>query len=588
MKKSKAMAVIIGGMVFDIHATASIPATAKTTTPGKVEFMLGGVARNIAECLLKLGTESFMISALGCDLAGDFLLEQWRSAGLPTEGIQRGPDITTASVCNMFDVNGDLTSGVASVESIERCVTPQWIQQFKSIVHSAPLMMVDANLNTDALEASCRMAAAFDVPVWFEPVSVAKSKRVAAIANYITFASPNEHELVAMANSLSNENRFSPIQRDQNKTSVESLFKELKPAIIVLLQKGIKYVLVTLGPDGAFLCSGSGPSDLRECLKSTKVFNGKREIFDMVNSRCSTHQYFCSTPYKGGSRLFAMHFPALPATVGRVSGAGDCLVGGVLASLCAGLDVMQSVAVGVAAAKVAIEVKANVPDIYNLTAVAGTNDADLRLKIWYCKPLSLFGVRSGLGFGKTSMQVGLRLLLSPTGSNVVIRTACCSVGVVLPVYTTFKAIEREDPEEQRKCLVYWAAYGSFTVAEMITDKLVYWFPLYYHMKFAFLVWLQLPSTNGATQLYMNHLRPFLLRHQVKLDQIVGLLYGEMAKFVSVHQAELQFLKKILVNIFEPVNQILRRTPHPNGGGVAAIEGPAEREQDEDVPSEHEN
>uniref|UniRef100_A0A803LDU8 HVA22-like protein n=1 Tax=Chenopodium quinoa TaxID=63459 RepID=A0A803LDU8_CHEQI len=186
------------------------------------------------------------------------------------------------------------------------------------------------------------------------------------------------------------------------------------------------------------------------------------------------------------------------------------------------------------------------------------------------------------------LEVGLRLLLSPTGSNVVIRTACCSVGVVLPVYTTFKAIEREDPEEQRKCLVYWAAYGSFTVAEMITDKLVYWFPLYYHMKFAFLVWLQLPSTNGATQLYMNHLRPFLLRHQVKLDQIVGLLYGEMAKFVSVHQAELQFLKKILVNIFEPVNQILRRTPHPNGGGVAAIEGPAEREQDEDVPSEHEN
>lgn len=370
MKKSKTMAVIIGGMVFDIHATASIPAIAKTTTPGKVEFMLGGVARNIAECLLKLGTESFMISALGCDLAGDFLLEQWRSAGLPTEGIQRGPDITTASVCNMFDVNGDLTSGVASVESIERCVTPQWIQQFKSIVHSAPLMMVDANLNTDALEASCRMAAAFDVPVWFEPVSVAKSKRVAAIANYITFASPNEHELVAMANSLSNENRFSPIQRDQNKTSVESLFKELKPAIIVLLQKGIKYVLVTLGPDGAFLCSGSGPSGLRECLKSTKIFNGKREIFDMVNSRCYTHQYFSSTPYKGGSRLFAMHFPALPATVGRVSGAGDCLVGGVLASLCAGLDVMQSVAVGVAAAKVAIEVKANVPDIYNLTAVA--------------------------------------------------------------------------------------------------------------------------------------------------------------------------------------------------------------------------
>lgn len=40
MKKAKAMPVIIGGMVFDIHATATIPATAKSTTPGKVCLLL--------------------------------------------------------------------------------------------------------------------------------------------------------------------------------------------------------------------------------------------------------------------------------------------------------------------------------------------------------------------------------------------------------------------------------------------------------------------------------------------------------------------------------------------------------------------
>lgn len=178
-----------------------------------------------------------------------------------------------------------------------------------------------------------------------------------------------------MANSLSHENRFSPpIQRDQDKNaSIESLFKELKSAIVVLLQKGIKYVLVTLGPDGAFLCSGSGPSGLRECLNDTKYSDGKSELFDMVSSRCSTHQYFCSTPCKGGSQLFVMHFPALPAIVRGVSGAGDCLVGGILSSLCSGLDVMQSVAVGVAAAKAAIEVETNVPSTYDLTAVAGTS-----------------------------------------------------------------------------------------------------------------------------------------------------------------------------------------------------------------------
>lgn len=184
-------------------------------------------------------------------------------------------------------------------------------------------------------------------------------------------------------------------------------------------------------------------------------------------------------------------------------------------------------------------------------------------------------------------EVGLQLLLSPLGSNIVVRTASCSVGVVLPVYSTFKAIEEKDPTEQQKWLVYWAAYGSFTVAEMITDKLIHWFPLYYHMKFAFLVWLQLPSADGASQLYMNYLRPFLMRHQARLDHLVGFLYGEMDKFAVTHQVELQFAKKILTSIFMAANQVMREILRPVHRDIGrAIEGPTEIE--EDSSSDHED
>ncbi|KAJ8441959.1 hypothetical protein Cgig2_020104 [Carnegiea gigantea] len=209
------------------------------------------------------------------------------------------------------------------------------------------------------------------------------------------------------------------------------------------------------------------------------------------------------------------------------------------------------------------------------------------------------------------MQVGLQLLLSPLSSNIVVRTACCSVGVALPMYSTFKAIERKDPNEQQKWLVYWAAYGSFTLAEMITDKLIHcfkgpgtlrpercavsvrlmvdggWFPLYYHMKFAFLVWLQLPSADGATQLYMNYLRPFLLRHQARLDYVVGFLYGEMDKFVATHQTELQFAKKVLASIVLAANQVMKEILRPGHKDVSrSIERPTELE--EDSHPEHED
>ncbi|KAM3287621.1 HVA22-like protein k isoform X2 [Capsicum chacoense] len=170
-------------------------------------------------------------------------------------------------------------------------------------------------------------------------------------------------------------------------------------------------------------------------------------------------------------------------------------------------------------------------------------------------------------------EVGLRLLFSPLVSNIVVRTACCSVGVVLPVYSTFKAIEGRDENEQKKWLLYWAAYGSFSVVELCTDKFLRWFPLYYHMKFAFLVWLQLPTTDGARQMYMTHLRPFLLKHQARLDQVVGFFYGQTSKFVSMHQAEIQFMRALLMKIFVSANQFATGFVHPQRGHVSgAIEG----------------
>ncbi|XP_055828503.1 HVA22-like protein k [Solanum dulcamara] len=173
-----------------------------------------------------------------------------------------------------------------------------------------------------------------------------------------------------------------------------------------------------------------------------------------------------------------------------------------------------------------------------------------------------------------SSEIGLKLLLSPLNTNVIVRTACCSVGIVLPVYSTFKAIEMGSQNEKHKWLLYWAAYGSFSIVEAFTDKFLYWFPLYYHVKLAFLVWLQLPSAEGAKQLYTNHLRPFLMRHQARLDHILELIHGELAKFISTHQAEIQFAKVLLGKTLLSVGSILQQPAQ--GRVVGTIEGPAEQ------------
>lgn len=172
-------------------------------------------------------------------------------------------------------------------------------------------------------------------------------------------------------------------------------------------------------------------------------------------------------------------------------------------------------------------------------------------------------------------DVGLRLLLYPLGgSNVVVRTACCSVGLGLPVYSTYRAIESNDHDQQQKWLMYWAAYGTFTVVETFTDKLISWVPFYYHFKFAFLVWLQLPTTEGAIQFYRSHLRPFLSKHQARVDQIAGFAYTEMAKLISSHQTEIRVARTIIGKITASADQILR-------GSTGAAAQPRPRDAIED-------
>ncbi|XP_022725678.1 uncharacterized protein LOC111282039 [Durio zibethinus] len=368
-KDGKAEPVVIGGMVLDIQATSSIPPHPRTTCPGKIHYVRGGVARNIAECMSNLGAEPFMISALGFDMAGKLLLEHWKSAKLPTEGIRRHQDIKTPTVCHILDATGEVAAGVASVEAVEMFLTPEWIQQFKHKIHSAPILMVDANLSPPALEASCQIAAESNVPVWFEPVSIAKSKRIAPVVKYVTFASPNEDELIAMANALSSDNMFRPIER--NNCSMNTLFQMLKPAIWLLLEKGVKILVVTIGSDGVLLCSKGEPSSWSIGLEKTKRLGLSGRLFETMTSSHPSNWYSDVNVLERSPYFLAVHFPALPASVVRLTGAGDCLVGGMLASLCAGLDVMQSAAIGIVAAKASVEVDSNVPSQFCLATIAG-------------------------------------------------------------------------------------------------------------------------------------------------------------------------------------------------------------------------
>ena len=91
-----------------------------SSTIGKVRDTLGGVGRNLAEAIHRLGVSTLLISAVAEDLFGKKILEQHAAIGMCNDGIRvvAAPDhadVSTATFNCIIDEQGDLVAGSGGV-----------------------------------------------------------------------------------------------------------------------------------------------------------------------------------------------------------------------------------------------------------------------------------------------------------------------------------------------------------------------------------------------------------------------------------------------------------------------------------------
>lgn len=80
-------------------------------------------------------------------------------------------------------------------------------------------------------------------------------------------------------------------------------------------------------------------------------------------------------------------------------------------------------------------------------------------------------------------------------------------GFVLPGYYSLKALKTKTTEDDTKLLTYWVVFAALQIIEFWSKTILYWIPAYFLFKTLFLVYIALPSTNGAELVYNSIISP---------------------------------------------------------------------------------
>ena len=172
----------IGGAHIDRHGLLGGPLILGTSNPGAVTSDYGGVARNVAENLSRLGREVLMVSRVGDDETGRAVVSHLDSLGIDTSPVTISPR-PTASYTAILEPNGELVLGLADMAIYDE-LTPDLIEPALPRLLECELWFIDANLPAATIEWIARVSAHLALAA--DAVSVVKSRKLAGILDTVS------------------------------------------------------------------------------------------------------------------------------------------------------------------------------------------------------------------------------------------------------------------------------------------------------------------------------------------------------------------------------------------------------------------
>lgn len=243
---------VIGGANLDIHAAPAARLRLQDSNPGTVSTAPGGVARNIAENLARLGTDCRLITALGHDNHGEILLQQGRAAGIDMRHVVQLESSQTSTCVSVLEPSGDMYVAIADMSIIDE-LGPQRLAIHEPMLRAAAIIIVDTNLPDSTLAWLSTTFA--DRPLFVDTVSSTKAVKIKPYLESVHTLKPSLLEAEAL-------------------TGINVSSEAKLPALADWFhQRGVARLFITLGARGVFYSTDAAQGITNSDLRSTQVCN---------------------------------------------------------------------------------------------------------------------------------------------------------------------------------------------------------------------------------------------------------------------------------------------------------------------------
>ncbi len=228
---------VIGGINLDIIGKSIENLELKSSNPGSTKMISGGVSRNIAQNLSQLGIETTILSSVGKDSFGEMILKELKDANVNTSKILISENFKTGLYLAILNNTGEMSLGLSDMDVMKE-ITKDYLESNKLFIKDSDFIICDTNLEKESILFLINYAKINQIPICVEPVSVTKSKKLNGILNFIDFLTPNKEELFSLA-------------------GIDNKDMDIDKASSILLDKGVKNIILTLGSDGLYLVNKS-------------------------------------------------------------------------------------------------------------------------------------------------------------------------------------------------------------------------------------------------------------------------------------------------------------------------------------------